>query len=159
MSYIHVTTFIEAPVERVFQLSRSMKLHQHSMSAYGQEAIQQPSSGLINLGETVTWKAKHLFRIRFLKVKVTAMQAPFSFVEEQVLGDFKSMKHEHFFKAVENGTIMIDQFHYQLRHGKLGRLVNAIRVRKYIHRLLEERNRMVKKVAETTDWKKYLEQN
>lgn len=159
MSYIHVTTFIEAPVERVFQLSRSMKLHQHSMAAYGQEAIQQPSSGLINLGETVTWKAKHLFRIRFLKIKVTAMQAPFSFVDEQVLGDFKSMKHEHFFKPVENGTIMIDQFHYQLRHGKLGSLVNAILVRKYILRLLEERNKSIKKVAETSDWKKYLEQN
>jgi ligand-binding SRPBCC domain-containing protein len=159
MSYIHITTFIEAPVERVFHLSRSIRLHQHSMAAYREEAIQQPSSGLINLGETITWKAKHLFKVRFLKIKVTAMQAPFSFVDEQVLGDFKSMKHEHFFKPVENGTIMIDQFHYTLRYGKLGSLINGIFLKSYLHRLLEERNRAIKKAAETSDWKKYLEQN
>ena len=159
MSYIHVTTFIEAPVERVFHLSRSLRLHQHSMMAYREEAIQQPASSLINLGETVTWKAKHLFKTRFLKVKVTAMQAPFSFVDEQVLGDFKSMKHEHFFKPVENGTIMIDQFHYRLRHGKLGSLINGLFLRKYLERLLEQRNLAIKKAAETADWKKYLEQH
>lgn len=158
MSYIHVTTFIEAPVERVFQLCRSIKLHQHSMAAYGEEAIQQPSSGLINLGETVTWKAKHLFRVRFLKVRITAMQPPFSFVDEQVIGDFRSMKHEHFFKPVENGTIMIDQFHYSLRFGKLGNLINGVFLKRYLQRLLEERNNTIKKVAETSDWKKYLEQ-
>ena len=159
MSYIHVTTFIAAPVERVFNLSRNIKLHQHSMTAYGEEAIQQPDGQLINLGETVTWKAKHLFRERFLKVKITAMQAPWSFIDEQVQGDFRSMKHEHFFKQVQNGTIMIDQFHYTLRYGRLGNFVNAIYLKKYMQRLLEERNGMIRLVAEGNDWKKYLEQN
>ena len=159
MSYIHLTTFIEAPVERVFDLSRSIRLHKHSMQQYGEEVIQRPSSSLIGLGETVTWKAKHFFKVRFLKVKITALQAPYSFIDEQVQGDFKNMKHEHFFKQVENGTIMIDQFHYQLRFGKFGSLANALYIKNYMQHLLEERNRMIRSVAESNDWKKYLAEN
>ena len=30
------------------------------------------------------------------------------FIDEQIKGDFKMMKHEHHFKPCENGTIMID---------------------------------------------------
>ena len=158
MSYIHVTTFMEAPAERVFHLSRSIRLHKLAMKEVQAEVIQQPSGALIGPGESVSWKAKLLFRMRLWKLKVTSFQEPFSFVEEQVQGDLKTMKHEHFFKPVENGTIMIDQFHYTLRYGNLGNLVNSIYLRKYLQRMLEERNRLIKKVAEGNDGNKYLEQ-
>jgi len=69
-------------------------------------------SGLMSLNDTVTWTAKHLFRQRRLKMKITKIQGPEFFVDEQEEGDFKMMKHEHYFKSIENGTIMIDQFHF-----------------------------------------------
>ena len=62
------------------------------MSEHREEAVAGTIMGLINLNETVTWKAKHLMRTRVLQVKVTAMERPFSFTDEMKKGDFKKMK-------------------------------------------------------------------
>jgi ligand-binding SRPBCC domain-containing protein len=156
MPFIQLTTFIEAPVERVFDLSRSIDLHKSSMTRYGEKPISGTISGLINLGEEVTWKAKHFYKERILKVRITAMQKPFLFIDEQVRGIFKLMKHEHFFKPCDNGTIMIDQFYFDLHNSLLGELLNRLYLTRYIKQLLEERNSVIKKVAETNQWKHFL---
>ena len=88
MTTIHLTTFIAAPIERVFDLSRSIDLHKRSMIDSIEEAIAGVTSGLIELGQTVTWKAKHLLKTRYLKSKITAMDRPNSFVDEQVSDPF-----------------------------------------------------------------------
>jgi ligand-binding SRPBCC domain-containing protein len=55
-----------------------------------------------------------LFKERLLKVKITFLQSPHTFIDEQVEGDFAMLKHEHFFKPIQNGTLMIDQFRYEI---------------------------------------------
>ena len=98
MPTIHLTTFIAAPVKVVFDLSRNIDLHRQSMTAYKEEAVAGIRFGLIEKEETVTWKAKHFFKSRMLRVKITDMKMPDQFTDEQVEGDFKMMKHEHHFK-------------------------------------------------------------
>src|SRR5947208_3556138 len=110
MPFIHLTTFIAAPQERVFDLSRSIALHKASMKAYRESIVDGKLTGLLDLDETITWTARHLFKQRVLKMRVTKLQRPDYFVDEQEEGDFIMLKHEHYFKAIENGTIMIDQF-------------------------------------------------
>jgi len=156
MPYIHLTTFVAAPVERVFDLSRSIDLHKWSMQRYAEVPVQGTTFGLMNEGETVTWKAKHLFKERFLKVKMTFLKKPYLFIDEQLEGDFKSMKHEHYFKEIQNGTLLIDQFRYETGRGKMGALFAQIYLTKYLERLIEERNRFIKEVAEGPQWKKYI---
>jgi ligand-binding SRPBCC domain-containing protein len=156
MPVIHLTTFIAAPQDRVFDLSRSVSLHKQSMSQHQEKIIDGVMSGLMNEGDTVTWKAKHLFRERILKVKLTKMQRPDYFVDEQVEGDFASMKHEHHFKPIENGTIMIDQFHFESPRGLLGKWFNKIYLENYLKRLLLGRNELIKKAAESNQWKQFL---
>lgn len=156
MPYIHLTTFIAAPVERVFDLSRSIDLHKMSMQKYGEVPVQGTTFGLMNEGETVTWKAKHLFKQRFLKVKMSFLKRPHVFIDEQVEGNFKSLKHEHYFKPIENGTLLIDQFRFETRRGKIGTLFNNLYLTRYMERLLEERNKMIKEVAEKNQWQKFL---
>ena len=39
MPNIHLTTFIAAPVERVFDLSRNIDLHKESMTKHKEEAV------------------------------------------------------------------------------------------------------------------------
>ena len=97
MPTIHLTTFIAAPAEVVFDLSRHIGLHKESMSAYREEAVAGTRIGLIEKEETVTWQARHLFKNRLLRVKITAMNRPEMFIDEQLQGDFKMMKHEHYF--------------------------------------------------------------
>jgi ligand-binding SRPBCC domain-containing protein len=156
MTTIHLTTFIEAPIERVFDLSRSIDLHKKSMSHTREEAIAGTTSGLIELDQTVTWKAKHLMKTRFLKSKITSMNRPHSFTDEQVVGDFKNYRHEHHFKQVKNGTIVIDFFHFETPYGKAGLVFNQLYLKRYITNLIEQRNHVIKQYAESDKWKYIL---
>jgi len=83
-------------------------------------------------------------------------QGQFEFVDEQVEGDFKSMKHEHFFKSCANGTIMIDFFHFESPYGMIGRWFNNLVLTRYMRRLLEQRNHLIKDFAESEKWKRLL---
>ncbi|MBC6492769.1 SRPBCC family protein [Flavihumibacter stibioxidans] len=156
MPSIHLTTMIHAPVEVVFDLSRSIDLHKKSMSHTKEEAVAGTTMGLINLQETVTWKARHLGKTRVLKSKITSLKAPVSFTDEMIDGDFRSLRHEHYFKPVNNGTLMIDYMHYEMPYGFIGSLVDRFYLNKYLVRLLETRNSLLKKCAESEQWRKYL---
>jgi ligand-binding SRPBCC domain-containing protein len=156
MPVIHLTTFIAAPVDVVFDLSRHVDLHKKSMSHYKEEAVAGTRFGLIEKEDTVTWKAKHFFKTRLLRVKITGMKKPGHFIDEQVEGDFKMMKHEHHFKRCENGTIMIDIFYFESPYGVIGRWFNTLYLTRYVKNLLEQRNRTIKEYAESNKWKKLL---
>jgi len=153
MPTIHLTTFIAAPVERVFDLSRSIDVHKKSLAHTNEQAVAGTTSGLIQQDETVTWKAKHLGKVRVMKVKISSMTAPQSFTDELVNGDFKEMKHEHHFKPIKNGTLMIDLFSFESPYGSLGKMVNYIFLKRYLRKLLERRNLAIKEYAETDKWK------
>jgi ligand-binding SRPBCC domain-containing protein len=156
MPHIHLTTFIQAPIERVFDLSRSINLHQISTADTNERAVAGVMYGLIGKDETVTWQAKHLFKTRQFTSKITAMQSPVLFVDEMIKGDFKSFYHEHHFKAVDNGTILIDKLRFETPYGIFGRLLNGIFLRSYLERLLTRRNEVIKNYAETQKWKAIL---
>ena len=64
MPLIKLTTFVQAPLERVFDLSRSIDLHKFSMSRFEEKPVGGRLSGLIEAGESVTWQAKHLMKVR-----------------------------------------------------------------------------------------------
>jgi ligand-binding SRPBCC domain-containing protein len=153
MPTIHLTTFIAAPAERVFDLSRSIDLHKKSLAHTNEQAVAGTTTGLINKDETVTWKAKHLGKTRVLKVKIADMQSPHSFTDEMVSGDFKQMKHEHHFKPVDNGTLLIDLFSFETPYGNIGKIANSLFLTRYLKRLLEKRNHTIKEYAETDKWK------
>ena len=153
MPTIHLTTFIEAPAERVFDLARSIDLHKKSMAHTGEQAVAGTTTGLIELDESVTWKARHLLKTRVLKTKITAMIKPLSFTDEMLKGDFKSMKHEHHFKQVNNGTLLIDLFTYEIPYGMPGRIAVKLFLHRYLRKILEYRNKSIKEYAESEKWK------
>lgn len=126
------------------------------MEQFGEQAIAGTTSGLMNLNETVTWKARHLGKQRILKVQITALQSPVQFTDEMVAGAFKAMKHEHHFKQVANGTILIDLFHYESPYGILGKVFNRLYLTRYLRRLLESRNELIREYAESNKWQQLL---
>lgn len=157
MPLIHLTTFIEAPVERVFDLSRNIELHKESMKHHKEEAVAGTRFGLIEKEETVTWKARHFFKTRILRIRVTDMQKPLHFTDEQAEGAFRLLKHEHHFKACANGTIMIDLFQFESPYGFLGKWLNSIYLKSYMKKLLQKRNTVIKEYAESNKWRRLLD--
>jgi len=156
MPKIHLTSFVAAPIERVFDLSRSINLHQISTASSNEKAIDGVMAGLINKDETVTWQAKHLFKTRLFTSKITEMKSPNFFIDEMVKGDFTSFNHEHHFKAAKNGTIMIDIINFETPYGKIGKIANAIFLKSYLQKFLIKRNEVIKEYAETQKWKTIL---
>lgn len=150
MGTIRLKTFVAAPIERVFDLARDIDFHQRSVAHTGERAIAGRTSGLIGLGETVTWRARH-FQIPWsLTSQVTAFDPPDSFVDEQVSGLFLRFRHVHRFAAVDGGTLMTDRWRHRSPLGPLGRLVDRMVLDRYMRRLLEARNASLKHEAERT---------
>jgi len=156
MPTIHLTTFIAAPVERVFDLSRNISLHKISMEEFGEKATGGITSGLINIDDTVTWKAKHLFKTRFFTSKIIEMKPFEKFTDKMIKGDFISFQHEHFFKPIDNGTIVIDIINFETPYGVLGKLVNQFYLNAYLEKLIIKRNEVVRQYAVSEKWKALL---
>ena len=156
MQLIQLQTFINAPVKIVFDLSRSVDLHKASMIKHKEEIIDGVNAGLMTEGDTVTWKAKHLFKSRTLKVRITKLDSPRFFEDEIITGDFKTMRHEHFFEEKNGGTVMKDNFSFESPFGFIGKLVDLFYLRNYMTRLLSERNNEIKQIAESNLWKQFL---
>jgi ligand-binding SRPBCC domain-containing protein len=148
MPKIELTTTIDAPIEKVFDLSRSIDLHMESTKQTGEKAIAGKTSGLIELGETVTWRAKHFGIWQTLTSKIVEYDRPNLFVDEMVSGAFKSFRHEHHFIASGDQTIMKDVFEFESPLGILGRIFNKLILTRYMTKLLVKRNGAIKATAE-----------
>ncbi|NII84072.1 MULTISPECIES: SRPBCC family protein [unclassified Pedobacter] len=148
MPIIILKTLINAPIEHCFDLSRNIDLHLQSMKASGENAIAGKKTGLINLHESVTWRARH-FGIPFeMTNKISKMEYPTFFVDEMIKGPFKKLHHQHQFKIMGSQTEMTDIFEFQAPFGLLGWLVEKIFLKNYMLKLIEKRNKVIKLQAE-----------
>lgn len=152
MPTIYLSTFILAPPNVIFDLSRNIDLHQISTKQTQEKVIAGRMSGLIELGESVTWRAKHFGFFQELTSKITAFEKPNSFTDEMVSGAFKSFKHIHKFEPTDNGTTMIDVFSYVSPLGILGKLADYLFLKRYMENLLMNRNLIIKQYAENNDF-------
>ena len=156
MPTLHLTSFIAAPQDIVFDLNRNISLHKISMEHVKEEAVGGVTSGLVNKEDTVTWKGKHLFKTRYFTSKITEMKPFETFTDKMVKGDFKFFEHQHFFKPAENGTIVIDIIKYETPYGFIGELVNKFYLSSYLEKLISHRNKVIKQYAETEKWRALL---
>lgn len=156
MPRIELHTEIKASRNIIFDLSRSIDLHKISTKHTNEEAIAGKTSGLIGLGEYVTWRAKHFGLYQKLTSRITEYSRPKYFADEMVCGAFAEFKHEHHFAESNGRTLMTDFFNYKSPFGVLGKLADKLFLKKYMIGLLTERNQMIKEFAESEKWKQIL---
>jgi ligand-binding SRPBCC domain-containing protein len=121
------------------------------MSASGERAIRGVTSGLLRLGDTVTWRARH-FGVPFaMTSRISGYEAPYRFVDEQIAGPFRRWWHEHRFEPVPEGTLMTDVAEFESPAGPFGRMVNAAVLTKYMRRLLQQRNEWLASMLSSPD--------
>ena len=156
MPVIELSTIISAPPQRVFDLARSIDAHQDSTGGTGERAVAGVTKGLIGMNDQVTWEARHLGVRQRLTVKITAFDPPRHFQDVMVSGAFKSMVHDHEFSAHPQGTLMRDRFEFKSPFGILGGMVDRLFLASYMRRFIVERNKVLKQLAESTEWARYL---
>lgn len=157
MPIIKLETRISAPVERVFDLARSIDLHKNSMSKYDERAVAGKTSGLISLDETVTWEATHFGIRQKLTSKITAYDRPRYFRDSMIKGAFKRFDHDHYFEESDGQTLIRDVFDFDSPLGILGTIADFIAVESHMRVMLKERNDLIKRIAESDDWQRFLE--
>nr|WP_088044603.1 SRPBCC family protein [Bacillus sp. EAC] len=148
MPIIKLSMFIKAPIQVCFDLSRSIDIHMESTSQTNERAVKGRTSGLIELGESVTWEATHFGIRQHLTSIITEFDPPNRFVDEMVSGAFKRFRHEHIFELQDDGTLITDKFDYTSPFGPIGRLADVMFLRSYMERLLLRRNEYIKCNAE-----------
>jgi ligand-binding SRPBCC domain-containing protein len=151
MVQLEELTYIKAPIVKCFDLARSVEVHLAGNVHWGESALATGgvTSGLIGPGERVKWRARHLGVRQNLTSEITAFERPSYFRDTMIDGAFRVMWHDHFFRAVsEDATEMKDIFCFAAPLPLLGRLAEAIVLRRYMRGLLLERNAVLKRIAE-----------
>jgi hypothetical protein len=159
MIQLEEITLIDAPIERCFDLARSVEVHLVVNIHSGEQAlaIGGITSGLPELSQQVTWRAKHFGVWQNLTSEYTAMQPPTYFQATMVEGIFRSMQADHYFRTLPAGaTEMKDLFRVAAPLPILGPLAEALFLRRYMLALLRERNTVIKQIAESNDWQRYI---
>ena len=156
MPTILLETPIRALPEICYKLSLNVDLHKVIASKTGEHVIGGVANGIMKLGDSVTWRAKHFGIWLTLTTKITSAESYVNFVDEMTQGTFKSMKHEHFFEQIGNGTLMKDVFKFESPCGLAGKFFNYLILENYIREFLIERNQHIKQVAESNLRNRFL---
>lgn len=126
MVRIELAIRIAAPPERCFDLARSVDLHVRSTAATGERAVAGKTSGLLELGDEVTWRARHFGVRQSLSGRISAYDRPRHFQDTMLRGAFRHLRHDHYFEPVDGGTLMRDVIEYAAPFGLLGRLAERL---------------------------------
>jgi ligand-binding SRPBCC domain-containing protein len=148
MPTIYLETSIEAPIERCFDLALSVDLHQLSVARTLERPIAGVTSGVMRLGDTVTWEAVHFGVRQHLTTQITAYERPYRFTDEMVRGIFHRLKHVHEFRLRPPGVLMVDQFSFRAPLGPLGWITEQLVLTRYLRGFLLIRNQFLKQMAE-----------
>jgi len=157
MEIIRLGTWIDAPVERCFLLSLSVDLHVASARSTHENASAVTADGTIGEGDTLTFKGRH-FGVHWRHTSLIEKLRPHSYYRDvMIAGPFQHFEHDHHFAPMDDGTRMRDEIRFSASGGLLGQLRTRMFLRKQLKAFLMERNAMIKRLAESEDWHRYLE--
>ena len=150
MPTIRIATSIDAPAERCFDLARDVGAHLRSTAGTGERAVGGVTIGLLELGDEVTWEARHLGIRQRLTARISRFERPVLFEDVMVRGAFASLRHVHEFLPRDGGTTMIDTFTFTSPLGPVGAIVDRLFLAGYMRRLLVSRANELKRMAESS---------
>ncbi|MFE6997033.1 SRPBCC family protein [Microbacterium sp. NPDC057659] len=131
---------VPATPTEVFDISLDVGMHVDSQSSHGERVAGGPTSGMLAEGDRITWSARH-FGVRFRMTSlVYDLDRPHRFRDRQVRGPFAEFQHTHEFEEVDGGTLMRDELVFRSPFLVLGRVVDALIMRRHLIRVITERN-------------------
>jgi ligand-binding SRPBCC domain-containing protein len=130
----------------------SVQLHLDSTAHTGERVVSGPTSGLLALGDAITWEARHFGRRRRMTVRITGWDRPRWFRDEMVAGPLRRLCHDHRFEPTDRGALMRDEFEFATAFPPFDKLL----LERHFRRLLERRNETIRRAAESDGWRTYL---
>lgn len=143
----HATVRVETAVpvapdagrHALMDLALDPDMHADSQAGARELVLNRSGEGLLALGDVVTFRARHFGLPWTMTARITELERPSRFVDEQVDGPFAAFRHTHRFEARDGGTVVVDEFSFRLPGGPLGHLVARVVAAPYLRRLLTHR--------------------
>jgi ligand-binding SRPBCC domain-containing protein len=159
VSRIELVRLVRAPQTRLFDLARSIDAHVASTPGTDERPVGGKTKGLLDLGEEVTWEARHLGVKQRLTSRITMFDRPRHFRDSMVKGAFARFDHDHWFEPVTGEpdvTRCRDVFDFDAPLGPLGWIAERVFLERYMRRFLEDRMRILEEVATGDDWERFI---
>jgi ligand-binding SRPBCC domain-containing protein len=144
---------VDAPIERCFLLSTSIDLVARTLEM---QPIGGKTSGLIEANDQILWRGWKLGLPHLHETVITGYEWPTFFQDSMGRGRFKRFQHEHTLAQIGRHTLLQDKIRFSLPFGLLGDIVAKYIVVHYIARALRRRLTLLKRVAESEEWRQYL---
>ena len=151
------STHIAAPLDRVFLLSCSLaiverELGMHPVAGKGSSR----NAGLVVGGDSIRWEG---WQLGFWNYHVSVISAyePYEFFQDTMTdGRFRFFQHDHYFIEIGGQVLLKDTVRFSLPFGWPGRLVGKKILVPHITGLLRRRFDLLKRIAESQEWREYL---
>ncbi|WP_232319844.1 SRPBCC family protein [Prosthecochloris sp. HL-130-GSB] len=130
------TQFIPAPIEEVWSFfSNPANLKKITPPDMQFTIVSRPETTELFEGMRISYRLAPLLNLPVGWVtRITSVDKPVMFEDEQVEGPYEYWHHKHTFTAVEGGVRMTDRISYRLPYGAVGEMIDTL----VIHRRLEE---------------------
>lgn len=140
---------INAPIERVFHFHDDTRNLLRITPPSIKVAIE--TMGTPGLGYEVVLKVRQfgVFTMRW-KVRITEYVPPTRMSDEQVSGPFAYWKQTRQLRSVDGGTELVDIVEYLAPFGILGRIANALVIRRQIEEMFAYRQATTKRILESS---------
>jgi ligand-binding SRPBCC domain-containing protein len=147
---------INAPIERCFLLSTSLELVAQTLKMRLVESGSIRTSGLVVGGDRLLWRGWVFGLPQLHETLITKYERPNFFQDTMGRGRFKQFQHDHFFTEIGGRTLLKDKVRFSLPLGAVTRPLARFVVMPHVSRLLRRRLELLKRVAESDEWKQYL---
>ena len=151
MVTIRLTTWVNAPIERCFQLATNVEFNSASASA------KAASGDTFQVGDVFNrsgwWRGLRMaYTSRIEEIR------PFTYFKEVMAdGSFRQFEHEHHFTPMDDGTRVRSEVRFAAGGGPVGLMLERLLLRKHVLKLLTQRHMRLKDAVESNEWREYLE--
>jgi len=144
---------VRAPIDRCFLLSTSVPLVEKIL---GMKPVNGRTNGLIEMNDRVLWRGWKFGLPVTHETLITAYDRPHFFQDTMAEGQFVHFHHDHRLEEVDGHTLFVDVVKFSLPWGAAGRFVGRSIVVPHVLELLRRRYALLKRIAESDEWKRYL---
>jgi len=146
---------IHAPIQRCFALSTHLAVVEREL---GMHPVEGRAGGLVTAGDTVRWEG---LQLGFANYHVSLIEPdtwdpPHFFQDRMIDGRFRSFEHDHCFIDATTGTFLDDCIRFTTPLGWAGELAGRMVLVPHILGLMRRRFALLKRLAETEEWREYL---
>jgi ligand-binding SRPBCC domain-containing protein len=144
---------VNAPIDQCFQLSTNIALVGRTLRM---RPIAGKIEGMFGEGDRLVFRGWKFGFPQMHESLITRYERPVFFQDTMGRGRFSRFQHDHYLVEIGGCTLLNDKLRFTVPYGWAGKMVARFVLIPYLCRLLRRRMQLLKRVAETEEWRRYV---